>query len=325
MLLEDLALASHPVVALTSAAEVGDPEATRTVYTTIVILALLGVALAALAIWVFRRTRPEPELLAPLETMETRGWRKLDPAAQRRLLDDARPQGASPLRREASAPSVDSSFATVAPVASFDDLTDGVADASSDAPADLPAPHAADAADTSLIAPHDTVEIQRSSARDDDDDSGSTETGADDTGELAGSSDLGAEIESTDAAAGEVHTSDAHVDSEEANDGDDPADGGIADDDPSDDEPSDDEQPVAAELDEADEVDGGGVDQDEPDPDQPDPDQPDPEEPDPDEADDDGPDGGDTDIDDDEMFDEPVGRSIDPLLAPPRPSTHRSS
>ncbi|MGB3735866.1 MAG: hypothetical protein WA964_12970 [Ilumatobacter sp.] len=128
VLLDALAPSSHASVAVIGAVRVGDPEATRTVYTTIVVLVVLGVVLAALAFWVLRRTRPEPELLAPLETMQTRGWRRLDPAAQRRSLDEARPTGAAPLRREASAPAVDSSFATVAPVASFDDLSDRDAD-----------------------------------------------------------------------------------------------------------------------------------------------------------------------------------------------------
>lgn len=120
---DTLALPNQAQVALVGVIGVGDPEATRTVYTAIVVLALLGVGLVALAIWVFRRTKPEPELLAPLEVMQTRGWRKLDPAAQRRSLDDSRPAGASPLRREASEPAVDSSFSTVAPVVSFDDLS----------------------------------------------------------------------------------------------------------------------------------------------------------------------------------------------------------
>ncbi|MEP4648735.1 MAG: hypothetical protein ABJ314_01015, partial [Ilumatobacter sp.] len=119
---------------ITVAADVGDPSATRTVYLTVVVLAALGVLLAGLAVWVLRRTKPEPELLSPLETMDTRSWRKLDPAAQRRLLDEARPPGASPLRREASEPAVDTSFATVAPVASFDDLSEDLAHA--DDPAD---------------------------------------------------------------------------------------------------------------------------------------------------------------------------------------------
>ncbi len=108
---------------------VGDPAATRTVYATVVVLAVLGVALLALSLWILRRTRPEPELLAPLEAMNTRGWRNLDPAAQRRRLDESRPAGAVPLRREASVPNVDDAFAVIAPVESFDDLTED-ADAS---------------------------------------------------------------------------------------------------------------------------------------------------------------------------------------------------
>ena len=132
MLTDMLASSPRAPVMAMGAARVGDPGATRTVYATIVLLVVLGLALAALAIWVFRRTRPEPELLAPLETMETRRWRKLDPAAQRRSLDQSRPAGAAPLRREASAPPVDRSFATVAPVASFDDLSDDGNDLSDD-------------------------------------------------------------------------------------------------------------------------------------------------------------------------------------------------
>lgn len=124
VLLDALALPPQAPVVAMGVARVGDPGSTRTVYTTIVVLVVFGVVLAVLSFWVLRRTRPEPELLAPLETMQTRGWRKLDPAAQRRSLDDSRPTGAVPLRREASAPAVDSSFATVAPVASFDDLSD---------------------------------------------------------------------------------------------------------------------------------------------------------------------------------------------------------
>jgi hypothetical protein len=125
VLLDALASSSDVPVAAMGIARVGDPDATRTVYIAVVLLVILGLVLAALAVWVLRRTRPEPELLAPLETMETRGWRKLDPAAQRRSLDESRPSGAAPLRREASEPAVDSSFATVAAVASFDDLSEG--------------------------------------------------------------------------------------------------------------------------------------------------------------------------------------------------------
>lgn len=124
VLFDALASSSRVSVVATAAPRVGDPRATQTVYTTIVVLVVLGIVLVALAFWVFRRTRPEAELLAPLEIMQTREWRKLSPAAQRRLLDELRPAGAIPLHREASQPAVDTSFATVAPVSSFDDLSD---------------------------------------------------------------------------------------------------------------------------------------------------------------------------------------------------------
>lgn len=73
---------------------VGDPSATRTVYLTTVLLVLLGLALAALAWWLVRRTRPEPELFAPLEQMESRAWRKLNDDERRESLDAVRPLGA---------------------------------------------------------------------------------------------------------------------------------------------------------------------------------------------------------------------------------------
>ncbi len=102
--------------------DVGDPSATRTVYIAVALLVLCGVVLVAVAIWVFRRTRPDPALLAPLEEMQRRKWRSLDPAGQRRRLDEARPPGAAPLQRSASVPSVDQEFATARPVRSFSDL-----------------------------------------------------------------------------------------------------------------------------------------------------------------------------------------------------------
>ena len=105
-------------------ASVGDPSATRTVYVTVVLLVALAVALAALAVWLFRRTRPEPQLLAPLEEMDSRAWRRQDPAGQRRALDASRPPGARPVQRAAAEPAVDTEFATQRPVQSFDDLSD---------------------------------------------------------------------------------------------------------------------------------------------------------------------------------------------------------
>jgi len=109
---------------LPASASVGDPSATRTVYVTVVLLVVLAVAFAALAVWLVRRTRPEPQLLAPLERMETRAWRRQDPAAQRRALDASRPAGARPVHREAAEPAVDTEFAEARPVRGFDDLAD---------------------------------------------------------------------------------------------------------------------------------------------------------------------------------------------------------
>lgn len=101
----------------------GDPSASRVVYGAVGALLLIGVMLVLLAVWLVRQTRVDPELLAPLETMSDRKWRKLDPASQRRLLDDERPEGAHPLMTAPMQPSVDAEFESgEMPVSSFDDL-----------------------------------------------------------------------------------------------------------------------------------------------------------------------------------------------------------
>jgi hypothetical protein len=101
----------------------GDPSSSRIVYGIVVALAVIGVALVVVAVWVFRQTRIDPELLAPLETMSDRRWRKLDPASQRRMLDEERPEGAEPLHPATSAPAPDEEFAAGGrPVEGFDDL-----------------------------------------------------------------------------------------------------------------------------------------------------------------------------------------------------------
>lgn len=161
-------------------------------YTTVVLLGLLGVVLLVLAVWVWRRTRPEPELLAPLETMQTRGWRKLDPAAQRRSLDDSRPDGAAPIRRATSAPAVDSSFATVAPVSSFDDLSDSgdgrSEDASDDRDHDLDTTgEILDPVEPDAIVAVDRAGDSPADVRDEGDEAGVADSvGSGDTGELVG-------------------------------------------------------------------------------------------------------------------------------------------
>lgn len=103
----------------------GDPSASRTVYGAVVVLALIGVAFIILAVWLYKSTRVDLSLLAPLETMSDRKWRRLDPASQRRLLDDERPEGARPLHVAPSAPDVDAEFESGVHAADgFDDLAE---------------------------------------------------------------------------------------------------------------------------------------------------------------------------------------------------------
>lgn len=119
------------------AAEIGDPEATRTVIAIVALLCVMGVALVMLAFWLRRVTRPDPELLAPLELMGERSWRRGDPVGQRRRLDEVRPQGAEPLTRAAAPPKFDEAFDAGPSAPGFDDLrshaltgTDGARDGS---------------------------------------------------------------------------------------------------------------------------------------------------------------------------------------------------
>jgi hypothetical protein len=107
------------------ASSVGDPEGTRTITSIVVLLAVLGIALVMIAIWLFRLTRPDKELLAPLEVMGERKWRRADPVWQRRRLDEVRPGDAQPLQPSAAPPDFDEAFFEHAPVASgFADLHD---------------------------------------------------------------------------------------------------------------------------------------------------------------------------------------------------------
>lgn len=120
---------------------VGDPGRDRTVYATIVLLVALGFAMILLAVWLMRTTRPDPEVLAPLERMGQRKWRRADPVWQRRHLDEMRPGGADPLEPSSAPPATDADFERGPQTIGFEDLA-------SDAPsvaatADLPAPSGA--------------------------------------------------------------------------------------------------------------------------------------------------------------------------------------
>jgi hypothetical protein len=102
---------------------VGDPVRTRTVYAAMLFLIAIGAGLVALTIWLVRVTRHEPEYLAPLELMASRRWRRSDPVAQRRMLDEVRPEGAEPLSPSVPPPSGDDEFDLGPRLRSFDDLS----------------------------------------------------------------------------------------------------------------------------------------------------------------------------------------------------------
>ena len=112
---------------------IGDPEGTRTVTSIIVLLVAIGLALVMLAVWLHRKTRPDPELLAPLEMMGERKWRRSDPVWQRRRLDEIRPDGARPVQPSIAPPEIDLAFEAGPTARGFDDLHD-VALAADDAP-----------------------------------------------------------------------------------------------------------------------------------------------------------------------------------------------
>jgi hypothetical protein len=117
-------LASPAGPALRPLAAIGDPEGTRTITAIVVFLVALGTALLLLARWVHRTTRPDPELLAPLERMGERAWRRGDPVWQRRSLDEVRPTGAEPLTPSVAPPEFDESFDDGPSAVGFDDLAD---------------------------------------------------------------------------------------------------------------------------------------------------------------------------------------------------------
>jgi hypothetical protein len=108
------------------AAAVGDPDGTRTVTSVVALLVVLGIGLVMLAVWLFKLTRPDDELLAPLEVMGERKWRRADPVWQRRRLDEVRPPDAQPLQPSVAPPDLDEAFDQGPSASGFDDLHDHV-------------------------------------------------------------------------------------------------------------------------------------------------------------------------------------------------------
>ena len=120
-------------------ATIGDPDGTRTVTSIVALLVALGLGLAMVAVWLHRTTRPDPELLAPLEAMGERKWRRADPVAQRRTLDAVRPEKARPLEPSVAPPKFDAAFDAGPTASGFDDLH-ADADPDADPPGDRHVP-----------------------------------------------------------------------------------------------------------------------------------------------------------------------------------------
>jgi hypothetical protein len=106
------------------ASAVGDPDGTRTVTSVVALLIVLGIGLVMLAVWLFKVTRPDDDLLAPLEVMGERKWRRADPVWQRRRLDEVRPPDAQPLQPSVAPPDLDEAFDQGPSASGFDDLHD---------------------------------------------------------------------------------------------------------------------------------------------------------------------------------------------------------
>lgn len=134
-----VAVAAGPFAVATTS--VGDPDGTRAVTAIVALLVVIGFVLVAVAIWLFRTTRRDPEVLAPLEIMGDRGWRRADPVWQRRKLDEVRPEGAEPLQPSAAPPDFDEAFDLGPTAIGFDDLHD---DRHADSDAAFPGPRGVD-------------------------------------------------------------------------------------------------------------------------------------------------------------------------------------
>lgn len=90
-------------------------------------LVVIGLLLIVLGIWIIRQTRVDLDVLAPLERMGDKEWKKRDRSTQRRMLDEVRPDGAQPLVPAKLPPSLDAEFELAEhPVTSFSDLGPGV-------------------------------------------------------------------------------------------------------------------------------------------------------------------------------------------------------
>jgi hypothetical protein len=146
------------IIVATVLLAVGDPVRTRTVYAATLFLVAIGAGLVALTIWLVRVTRHEAEYLAPLELMASRRWRRADPVAQRRMLDEIRPEGAEPLSPSPPPPGGDDEFDLGPRLRSFEDLS---ADADPPAVTDTGGlPQTADADPTVAVSTDDLADMR---------------------------------------------------------------------------------------------------------------------------------------------------------------------
>jgi len=159
---------------------VGDPGSSRLVYGMVIGLVVVGLAFVGLGVWLIRQTRYDPEMLAPLERMGDRDWRRSDPATQYRLLDEVRPGDAEPLATYRPQPHLDADFDAPHPPESLDDLGPGIPGEGNETPAGLPAPTCivdadadadADAADDATAADADAADASAADADAADDES----------------------------------------------------------------------------------------------------------------------------------------------------------
>lgn len=105
---------------------VGDPGSTRLVLGAVALLVVVGLALIATSLWLWRETRIDDPVLLPLERMGERDFQRADPVFQRRMLDDARPPGAIALHHSAPLPEPDPDFERGPDPAGLDGILDGV-------------------------------------------------------------------------------------------------------------------------------------------------------------------------------------------------------
>ena len=109
---------------------INDADSTRKVYLLAAGLALLGVVLLVATVWFWRSTRPEPELLGPLEKMGERRFRRLDGRARKDALNSARSKNAKPMRwglvhgDAPMSPEIDLEAAARTEMVGYDDLRD---------------------------------------------------------------------------------------------------------------------------------------------------------------------------------------------------------